>query len=373
MPPATLQPPSVFQSVSGAPNLNKPLCDLISQGLVAFPAAGWGAAEWQALVDLAQQEGVAALLYRRLQQVQDIPLAAMQALTQAYYQCLAHSTLLQSALAEILQAMHRAQVPLTLLKGADLAFRLYPDPGLRPMTDLDLLVAQGDLKRAMTVLDGLGYRLQKTTYHAVYHGGPGNQVVVELHWGLAISPARAGSVVLTWFDTQVENWNIQLGPAQVLKPEANLLYLAAHLTLQHGGETARLLWFYDLLLLLQRWGDAIDWLTLKQQAIAMGWQPALTTALLGVEQRFQPVLPASVREQISLLIPGDRPASQVPVDARTIRAMRSLSWRGRLLLAWNLLFPAPEYMRQRYQPVPRWLWPCYYPVRWLEMVREIFS
>jgi hypothetical protein len=44
-----------------------------------------------------------------------------------------------------------------LLKGASLAYTVYPSPALRPRGDTDLLVREGDLPRVAQILRKLGY------------------------------------------------------------------------------------------------------------------------------------------------------------------------------------------------------------------------
>ena len=59
--------------------------------------------------------------------------------------------------AEISAGFARKGVQGTVLKGMDTAFACFPDPGARPMSDIDLLVAPDDEAAANEVLAGLGY------------------------------------------------------------------------------------------------------------------------------------------------------------------------------------------------------------------------
>lgn len=64
---------------------------------------------------------------------------------------------------ECLATILEAGVPVVALKGFASAFQLYPDPDLRVMGDLDLLVRPADRDRLLDLLSGLGYRFQVTT------------------------------------------------------------------------------------------------------------------------------------------------------------------------------------------------------------------
>ena len=76
-------------------------------------------------------------------------------------------------------ALRAAGVEVVALKGAVLAFFHYPDPALRPMGDLDLLLKDPrDLARATDALGGAGWRaLFDTPRHRVF-GRPAERVVL---------------------------------------------------------------------------------------------------------------------------------------------------------------------------------------------------
>jgi hypothetical protein len=65
---------------------------------------------------------------------------------------LRHKTLI-----EAVDALTAARVKVILLKGIAYAGTIYPDPAMRPMSDIDLLVAFDDVDRATHVLQRLGY------------------------------------------------------------------------------------------------------------------------------------------------------------------------------------------------------------------------
>lgn len=309
--------------------------------------------DWERLLPLAGAHGVAPLLYWRLQQagmLEGLPQSANRDLAAAYFRSTANHQVLLGELERLLPALHQAGVWALPLKGALLAAALYPQPALRPMSDLDLLLRPSDLQPALAVCSRLGYRLEKITYHAVLQS-PGETAALELHWtlpgGQPLSP--------DW-------WQLACGPYPA---GAALLYAAAHLAVQHPG-SPRLIWLYDLHLLLTQWGDQIDWPALLPLAERLGWQEALSQALRQAVEAFGSPLPPG---QPAAALPA-LPAGSPSQTAWTREAWRALGAPVRLALFGRLLFPAGSYMRWRYRPQPEWLWPAYYPRRLVDWLRE---
>jgi hypothetical protein len=310
----------------------------------------------------AAAERVAPLLYSAA------PAGASPLLRKAYYESAANNLLLLDALDELTRAFTARGVRFFVLKGADFARSLYPDAALRPMGDLDVLVASGDLAQAEAALAGLGYRpgipemasgLSRAARHArLYARG---NVGVDLHWSLVGHESDERAPSLEWF------WGRTAGLG--LDPTASLLYLAAHMKLQHFDERPPLVWLADVLLLAER--PDVDWTALFDAARDFGWEAALAATAFEVESRLGLKLPAplSARAMPFSTADHDRPgrAEHAWVELRT------LPFRRRAALARAILFPAPSYVRFRYRPRPGWIWPLFYPIRWARVLAGLFS
>jgi Uncharacterised nucleotidyltransferase len=64
---------------------------------------------------------------------------------------------LRHELDRLLVALDERQVQVLVLKGMDTGRRYFPEPGTRPVADIDLLVSPADLRQARAALAGLGY------------------------------------------------------------------------------------------------------------------------------------------------------------------------------------------------------------------------
>ena len=369
---------------------------------------------------IVQDPALASLLplihYSMPNSILSLSEATRERCAQAYYHTVARNLLIYRELSRILTALRGEGegLPVVVLKGAALATTLYPSIGLRPMGDVDLLVPQARLSEALACLKALGY-IEPTPdmapgvnravgHHVGLHGGKDIPLRVEAHWILAAGEHDRHAPSMAWFWRQTEEWNMENGEwkredgAQLLRspvhfppsifqltPTAHLLYLAAHLMLQHGGAQAQLLWFYDIDLMVRRKADRLDWDELLRRAREFRWAAALHAALQGAQDRFDTPLPQGFLN--ALAEAGDyldvrlveRKADPLQTRALSVRnVMSALDWQTRLRLALAIAFPSPSYMRWRYlsrfrAPLRPFLWPLCYLYRWLDILREGLS
>jgi hypothetical protein len=113
--------------------------------------------DWQALVDRAIVDGVAAIVFQRVKEVSYVPPSQMDRLKVAYYQNLSANHLRLEELRRIGRVLATQQIPLMVLKGGALALSVYTDPAMRFMGDLDVLVPPGRAEAALAILLQEGY------------------------------------------------------------------------------------------------------------------------------------------------------------------------------------------------------------------------
>jgi len=126
--------------------------------VTAEEAAGWSTDEWTAIVEAAAHEALSPLLYDRLSRRGPLaPAAHMGRLRRHYLHAAAANLRRFHELGRILMALNAADVRNAVLKGAYLAPVVYGNEALRPMVDVDLLVEEHNVERALACLAELGY------------------------------------------------------------------------------------------------------------------------------------------------------------------------------------------------------------------------
>jgi hypothetical protein len=204
-----------------------------------------------------------------------------------------HAHLLAS-LEELAGIFHGARIPAVALKGPLLAERLYPHGALRPCVDLDLLVSDHDLDAALGALTAAGWVADAgpTAAYARQHhhhlqmrraGRP----PLELHFR-----ARAGFGTVLPSAPLIER-SIEANPSsgrgfRTLAPVDEFVYLAVHAA---GHGFTRLMWLYDLKLLLRRYAADIDWNLVVDRAREVGTLTALAFACGLLRERLSVPVP----------------------------------------------------------------------------------
>jgi hypothetical protein len=174
----------------------------------------------------------------------------------------------RDATAVLIEACAPRVGDLILLKGIWLSEALYPEPHLRPMRDVDVMVEPERVAEVEEVLLELGYEPQpegsadhyRTHHHAVPYCHPATGVWVEVHRRLL--PARGLYGTDAIFDAREVNAHLQaaafLGlPVKRLSDPLQMLYLAAHWagSFKAISGAGGLLVMLDLLAI----ASAVDW------------------------------------------------------------------------------------------------------------------
>ena len=119
------------------------------------------AAGWAALAGDAEANGLAPLAHFCLGPHRHAaPEATMQQLDALMLRHRLWHRERTVVLAEVLEAFQQASIDTIVLKGAALAWTIYPTPALRPMSDVDLLVPPAAARTAQVLLRRLRFETQ---------------------------------------------------------------------------------------------------------------------------------------------------------------------------------------------------------------------
>lgn len=331
-----------------------------------------------ALLEVARAEGVLALCQYHLRRSPAWAQASagLQAeLTRCAHQEVAVELARTVELRAALAALAQAGLPVLLLKGAALAYSLYPQPYLRSRCDTDLLLpSREDAERAWQVFQTLGYQRPNAvagdliSYElGCYKTSPGGLThALDVHWRLSNNALFAERITFPELAAAAV-------PLPVLGPHARSLGLAHALLLacihrmahMPVGSANRLIWLCDIHRLAQGLTDE-EW----QQVATLAEERALcgpcSDGLDSARQWFATVLPDAV---LSRLRAG---ADREGFDPRQFQPRWRFAWltfrtlpSTAMRLRWlgQHLFPNAGYLRSKYGfHSALWL-PWFYAVR----------
>ena len=357
--------------------------------------------DWDKLCQTAIDERVAPLLFKSLQKskpgfASNIPEDILNQLRIRYYETWFRNEALYQELEDILKTLESGGIEAVVLKGACLATSVYPDFGLRPMSDLDILVQEPQITDAVRIVGSMGYfehypstrpdvneivshhvKLKKTNDRVFY---------LELHTYLIGGEALIYSVPVDWFWEQTEPFSgeyqkssgdkklVNFVSAYQFNPSAQLMHLCAHAVLLHGLGDTQLIWLYDIHALVEKMGEVIDWRLVSDQAKIYNWSDAVNAALTKVQGMFDTDIPSEVLSDLEYFSDERLRAlidiKSAPIETRMVEELYKLigmSWRGRIKFVSALVFPSPDFMRWRYQPSRSLTLPFFYLVRWKDI------
>ena len=173
------------------------------------------------------------------------------------------------AMCEIIDACTEATPPLVLLKGISTCTQYYPEPHLRRMADIDVLVEERFIGAVESVLYNLEYsrpskvssEFYQTHHHTAPFYHPRRDVWVEIHRRLL--PRSTKSAQSEVFSPENVAKELRLSQFQGravrrLSDELQIIYTSAHWAQQlqtNGGPMAML----DIVYIIKHAGHRLDW------------------------------------------------------------------------------------------------------------------
>ena len=285
--------------------------------------------DWDDLIQRAEQHALAPLLFHHLKQsgvtVSKQAMAQLRALSIRHR----HANRVRSRmLFEIAEVFNEADIECVILKGAALAWLIYPSPELRPMRDLDLLVPRSAALRAQRALAEMGFDApfvhQKKTMRSHHHLPnasrycDGLQVSVEVHVD-AVSGDYPDSIRLGDLACPLQEVVVESGRFSALGHEDMLRHLCLH-AFEPGSET-RLICVADIIGYAKHFAAEIDWEHIKQKAPRITNTLSLLhylTPLPAELETFRPPSSCSLPKDLGL---GLVPISQMLAGRRSTHAL----------------------------------------------------
>jgi hypothetical protein len=139
------------------------------------------------------------------------------------------------------------------LRGLNLAHFFYPDPGLRPMRDVDILFNPRDRHKLKNVLESRGYAADRVLRSQLVYTI--NQIIFEFHWSFLTAKRYRAAVDSAWLINSRIPKKTSEGLVFCLPREQELISVVAHGFIHH--ELDSIISLIDLGLLMT--DPNLDW------------------------------------------------------------------------------------------------------------------
>lgn len=282
---------------------------------------------WDYVLELSQVHGVTGLVRYCLRNGgywNSVPEPLRRALDSWHHTMRIRHLMLARQLSTLLVAAQEAGIVPVILKGAALGATAYPDPALRPMVDIDILVRPHEIAAMAEVMGRLGYVSDEIYYsdafnrahgyHLLFTHTAGDIHAVEVHWRLASRLEERNALSAAMLQARTMQASVASLPgvagreAHILTPEAHVVFLATHATKErHVFSELKLL--ADIAALVGG-PQAVDWTAVAclarqaQARTATYVTLALARALLGA--RVPPAILEELRPPRPLLCALER-------------------------------------------------------------------
>ena len=342
--------------------------------------------DWPYFSNLANEHGVAALVWYNLEKYQlhsEIPEAAAYFLKCTLMRSLGRNTFNTESMGEVLRLLNAENIKIVILKGLALENSVYGNQGLRQMSDVDILINRDECIKARKILISNGYVSLpvKSFFHKLilaYYGKhlPSlikNGTSVEIHHELFGGRKNLMTKMLYDSSYMVE---IKGEKTWFPQPQIFFLYLVKHLWLHEMNNESQLRLYTDLIVLIEKHNYEILNYNLLKCASDAGMSEILAWHLEPLRDVWDVSFPQWLNDFIDkwhnedfvdrffffLRSPKNNPPGDKAGFYRHILADIP-GFHRKFLFILGDLFPTVSFMKNRYKCKSTWKVLLYYPHR----------
>ncbi len=353
--------------------------------------------DWEKFSSYSVKHGVAALIYKKVNTYElfylfpDLVLAKFK---EQYYKTFARNTIISENFKKIAIKASENNIDLILLKGICLINSIYEDIGVRPMSDIDILVKENDIQQITNILESLNYANNPEVksklisvikhFHLPPYINKVNHIMIELHHHVHHADSLLNIDISDFWKNKVsvKTYNSNVG---MLSPENLLHHLCIHIHEHFQYKNIRLSHFYDVAKVIEKYNNnGLNWELFVDDTIKFNIQTAVFPYLF-ITQKFLNVnLPSNVSSHFDefdkiavenyfidiLLTHSLKPKELADVKQDEINNIKG--FKNKLKFITGDLFPSKRFMIRRYKIKNKGLYFFYYFKRWMSAISRLF-
>ena len=285
---------------------------------------------------------------------------------------------MEEELVELLDDMDAEGIRPILIKGTALSYTLYPQRGLRPRCDTDLLIDAAQAEQVTALMKRRGYEAlfessgefvsSQTAFSKADASGSVHSF--DVHRQISNS-SKSFSDALNYAELLTRTVAIpDLGEnARMLALPDALLLGCFHRAASFANEGEKLIWLHDIYLLCEALDEAaLEAFYMKAESLEIS--ELCADGILKAREWFGTQLPEPFVTRLESPSTPEASTAYLQREGKESRIKQhvlieagKLSWREKLQLFMQKAFPSPQYMRYRYRIKSKILLPFYYIYR----------
>jgi hypothetical protein len=287
----------------------------------------------------------------------ELPQEVVAELRKAYLLAFQEAVRQEAEIPLVLRALSRGGVEAIILKGADVRHRLYADPAVRPMEDLDVLIPRPGLRQAEKILVQLGYLplpeprpgfVERFENEIPFRPVPGKYLEVDLHFEELRALGPVYRLPYPRLAAKAQPLDLAGVEAKVLAPEHALIHLSVHTFQDFSIFGPFAMPLIDLFLALSRL--PLDWGFFLEESIRFRCQGPVYLMLRTMDSLADGAIPPKVLDDLGQYRPSMR-ERLVLQRLGYLSVQLSLLYRHRRFSDWaffcrSKLFPQQSYTRE---------------------------
>ena len=309
---------------------------------------------WKNILERAFMEGLAGILYSYLKRL-DIPESIRSPLSVFYRTTSSLNIIKISEMEKLGKKLRHEEIEVMTLKGASLLDHIYPDIGMRPMGDIDIMVRPEKREKLESVLSGLGYKRDRFIPH-IFKKDP---VMIDLHiHALNIDRIAGRAGLFPCGMAPIWNNSVSLteGVRWLRRPDDvdNILLLSLHM-MKHSF--SRLIWLVDIYKILKNRNPDF-WARLSERADQLAQMRSLryTLYLLNGFFQFDPPAGSGLEKSAEGLSRFERGVLWMKINGQDINRMGPIlsflciqGHARRMNYLLETIFPGKEVVEQEFR------------------------
>jgi len=215
---------------------------------------------WDKLIKISRLQGIAFLLYYNLDKLQilsHLPQSIVSYLKETYLNNFIKNVYLWKEFIEFLDLANQNKIKLVPFKGIALFESIYPDPGMRSFSDIDILVKEKDIPQLKNLILKRGYREKKQRDGFLFIKSLPKNIDSILEFHTTFVPARPYKVCIPNLWERLKEKNLYGKTITLLSYEDTFLSLVFHLRRHTRILILKLI--YDIAKFLSLYENNLDW------------------------------------------------------------------------------------------------------------------